>query len=183
MKEIPDFDIELSQAVDYILGSGLARRAFAAPPFKNYVNILTELIRSIDRLADNCHMPEFTNHAMPHVLSMVKRGSEWGESDGWLEPASPKEAACLLMAMVIHDMGMVSQDSRNLPDKPVHQGAFRRAGLGAAHPYHTPGQAGEIPFGRISHRGPGAVGLSRRDRRHGRIPRQMAVGAGVCVKL
>ncbi len=117
MKEIPDFDIELSQAVDYILGSGLARRAFAAPPFKNYVNILTELIRSIDRLADNCHMPEFTNHAMPHVLSMVKRGSEWGESDGWLEQASPKEAACLLMAMVIHDMGMVSQDSRNLPDK------------------------------------------------------------------
>ena len=63
MKEIPDFDIELSQSVDYILGSGLARRAFADPPFKNYVNILTELMQSIDRLADNCHMPEFTNHA------------------------------------------------------------------------------------------------------------------------
>lgn len=116
MKEIPAFDIELSQSVDYILGSGLAKKAFEEPPFKNYGNILVELIESIDRLADNCHMPEFTNHAMPHVCSIVKRASEWGEKDGWLQAASPGEAACLLMALAIHDIGMLSQDSKNLPD-------------------------------------------------------------------
>lgn len=116
MKEIPDFDIERSQAVDYIMGSGLARKAFEEPPFNNYTNILKELIESIDRLADNCHMPEFTNHAMLHVCSMVKKASEWGESDGWLLTAAPKEAAYLLIALVIHDIGMLSQDSRNIPD-------------------------------------------------------------------
>ena len=116
MKEIPDFDIERSQSVDYIMGSGLAKKAFEEPPFKNYANILKELIESIDRLADNCHMPEFTNHAMPHVCGMVKRASEWGENDGWLGTASPLEAACLLMALVIHDIGMLSRDSRDIPD-------------------------------------------------------------------
>ncbi|MCI8983350.1 MAG: hypothetical protein HFG78_13255 [Hungatella sp.] len=116
MKEIPDFDIERSQSVDYIMGSGLAKKAFEEPPFKNYANILKELIESIDRLADNCHMPEFTNHAMPHVCGMVKRASEWGENDGWLGAASPLEAACLLMALVIHDIGMLSRDSRDIPD-------------------------------------------------------------------
>ena len=42
MKEIPDFDIERSQSVDYIMGSGLAKKAFEEPPFKNYANILKE---------------------------------------------------------------------------------------------------------------------------------------------
>ncbi len=92
MKEIPGFDIELAQAIDYILGSPLAKRAFVCPPFYNFTNIVTEIIRWIDRLADNCHMPELTNHALPHICSIVKRASEWGESDGWLEEAAPQEA-------------------------------------------------------------------------------------------
>ncbi len=116
MKEIPSFDIERSQSVDYIMGSGLAKKAFEQPPFRNYTNILKELAESMDRLADNCHMQEFTNHAMPHVCSIVKRASEWGENDGWLRSASPQEAAYLLIALLIHDIGMLSQDSRNIPD-------------------------------------------------------------------
>ena len=40
MKEIPDFNIELSQAMDYIMGSDLAQKAFDNPPFMHYTNVL-----------------------------------------------------------------------------------------------------------------------------------------------
>ena len=116
MKEIPSFNIELAQATDYILGSPLAKRAFVCPPFHNFTNIITEIICWIDRLADNCHMPEFTNHALPHICSIVQRASEWGESDGWLKETTPQEAGYLLMALLIHDIGMLSQDSRDIPE-------------------------------------------------------------------
>ncbi len=116
MKDIPDFDIELAQSIDYILGSALAKKALENPPYKNYVNILIEIIRNIDRLADNCHMPEFTNHAMPHICSIVKRASEWAEHDGWLDKITTEEAAYLLLALLIHDIGMLSQDAKDIPD-------------------------------------------------------------------
>lgn len=97
MKEIPDFDIELAQATDYILRCPLANKAFSCPPFQNFANIVTDTIRWIDQLADNCHMPEFTNHALPHICSIVKRASEWGERDGWLKDTTPQEAGYLLI--------------------------------------------------------------------------------------
>ena len=117
MKEIPDFDIELSQAMDYIMAGPLAKKAFAKPPFPQYTNILRLLIQSVDRLADNCHMPEFTNHALPHICSIVRRASEWAEADGWLDKITEQEAGYLLLALVIHDIGMLSQDARDLPDE------------------------------------------------------------------
>ena len=116
MKGIPDFDIELAQSMDYILGSALAKKALENPPYKNYVNILMEIVRNIDRLADNCHMPEFTNHAMPHICSIVKRASEWAEHDGWLDKITTEEAAYLILALLIHDIGMLSQDAKDIPD-------------------------------------------------------------------
>lgn len=117
MKEIPDFDIELAQATDYILRCPLANKAFSCPPFQNFANIVTDTIRWIDQLADNCHMPEFTNHALPHICSIVKRASEWGERDGWLKDTTPQEAGYLLIALLIHDIGMLSQDSRDIPEE------------------------------------------------------------------
>ncbi len=117
MKDIPGFDIELAQATDYILGSPLAKKAFIQPPFCYFTNIVTEIIQWIDRLADNCHMPEFTNHALPHICSIVKRASEWGESDGWLNKISSQEAGYLLIALLIHDIGMLSQDEQDVPEK------------------------------------------------------------------
>lgn len=116
MKIIPDFDIELSQAMDYIMESSLAYKTFSKPPFPQYTNILRSLIQSIDRLADNCHMPEFTNHALPHICSIVRRASEWAVSDGWIDKIEEKEAGYLLMALVIHDIGMLSQDASDLPE-------------------------------------------------------------------
>lgn len=117
MKEIPDFNIELSQAMDYIMGSDLAQKAFDNPPFMHYTNVLRALISSVDRLADNCHMAEFTNHALPHICSVVRRASEWGTSDGWLDTIISEEAGYLLLALVIHDIGMLSQDAQDLPQK------------------------------------------------------------------
>lgn len=126
MKEIPSFDIELSQAIDYIMSSPLARKAFSNPPFPQYTNILRLLIQSVDRLADNCHMPEFTNHALPHICSIVRRASEWAVDDGWLEELSEQEVSYLLLALVIHDIGMLSQDAHDLPeeDKQLHMKGF-----------------------------------------------------------
>ena len=119
MKKVPDFDIELSQAVDYIFDSPLAQKTFSNPPFPQYTNVLRLLIQSVDRLADNCHMPEFTNHALPHICSIVRRASEWAVEDKWLKEISEKETGYLLLALVIHDIGMLSQDSQDLPEKDI----------------------------------------------------------------
>lgn len=117
MKPIPDFDIELAQASNYILGSDLAQKALEEPPFRNYTNIVRCILENVDRLADNCHMPEFTNHALPHICSIVKRASEWGVNDRWLEEICPKEAGYLLVALLIHDIGMLSQDVKDTPEQ------------------------------------------------------------------
>lgn len=116
MRDIPDFKTEFSQVVDYIMGSDLAKKAFINPPFENYVNIIIETLSAIDRLADNCHMPEFTNHALPHICSVVKRASEWAVNDKWIDAITPKEAGYLLLSLIIHDIGMLSQDPNHLPD-------------------------------------------------------------------
>lgn len=117
MRNIPNFDTELSQAVEFVLGSDLAQRALIRPPFQNYTNIVIHLLQSIDCLADNCHMPEFTNHGLPHICSIVKRASEWGVSDQWIENLSPKEAGYLLIALIVHDVGMLSQDVKDIPEQ------------------------------------------------------------------
>ncbi|KEI76191.1 hypothetical protein N486_10640 [Clostridium botulinum B2 128] len=119
MRNVPDFNIELSQACDYILSTDIARKAIDNPPFTSFTNILRDLIEAIDKLADNCHMPEFTNHALPHICSVVKRASEWGKSDKWLDVITSAEAGYLLMALVIHDMGMLSQDPGDLPNDEI----------------------------------------------------------------
>lgn len=117
MRYVPDFDIELAQATDYIMESSLAKKAFVNPPFSQFTNVLRTLIQSIDRLADNCHMPEFTNHALPHICSIVHRASEWAVRDKWIAKIDEKETGYLLLAFVIHDIGMLSQDASELPDE------------------------------------------------------------------
>lgn len=116
MNRLPDFDIELSQTISFIMECPLARRAFIAPPFPSYANIVLELVEQLDRLADNCHMPEFTNHALPHVCSVVARTCTWAVADNWLEQITSREAGYLLIALIIHDIGMLSQDPRDMPD-------------------------------------------------------------------
>lgn len=116
MDYYPDFDIERAQTFNFIMGCHLAQRALVDPPFRSYTNIVRFLIEEADRLADNCHMPEFTNHALPHVCSIVRRASAWGKADGWIGKLSAAEAGYLLIALIVHDLGMLSQDARDLPD-------------------------------------------------------------------
>lgn len=117
MKDIPDFDIERSQAVDYIMESPLAKKAFSKPPFPQFTNVLRILVQSVDRLADNCHMPEFTNHALPHICSIVRRASIWAAEDHWIGKIECNEAGYLLLALIVHDIGMLSQDASDLPNE------------------------------------------------------------------
>ncbi|MCI8772108.1 MAG: hypothetical protein HFH73_13425 [Lachnospiraceae bacterium] len=116
MTRYPDFDIEQANALSFIMGCSLAQKAFIDPPVRNYTNIVRNLIEEADRLADNCHMPEFTNHALPHICSIVRRASVWGTADGWIDQMSSAEACYLLIALIIHDLGMLSQDAQDLPD-------------------------------------------------------------------
>lgn len=120
MREIPDFKMELVQASDFILSSELARIAFQSPPFNNYGNIIRDIIEDIDRLADNCHMPEFTDHALPHICSLVKRISDWGIVDKWLPKLSAAEAGYLLFSILVHDVGMLSQNPKDLSNKQAN---------------------------------------------------------------
>lgn len=126
MKNIPDFDIELSQAIDYIMESPLAKKAFSKSPFPQYTNVLRILVQSVDRLADNCHMPEFTNHALPHICSIVRRASIWAVEDKWIDKIESNEAGYLLLALIVHDIGMLSQDASDLPqeNKSRHMKGF-----------------------------------------------------------
>lgn len=117
VKQIPDFDTELDQSISFIFESEITKKALVRSPFDNFANILLEIIHSIDRLADNCHIAEFTNHAMPHICSIIKRASKWAESDGWVKRISSQEAAYLLLALLIHDIGMLSQDAKYIPVK------------------------------------------------------------------
>jgi hypothetical protein len=128
MKNIPEFDFDISQATQYIFESELAKKAFEQPPFQNYANICRDVIRSLSRLANNCNMPEFTNHGLQHICSLVKRASEWGIDAGWLalgnekgasngvEALCPQEAGYLLLALLLHDIGMQQQDPKELLD-------------------------------------------------------------------
>lgn len=52
----------------------------------------------------------------PQPCSIVHRASIWGEADGWIDKLSTAEAGYLLLALIIHDLGMLSQDARDLPD-------------------------------------------------------------------
>lgn len=114
MRMLPDFQMELVQSIEFILSSELSRKAFESPPFDNFGNIIRDVIHDIDRLADNCHMPEFTDHALPHICSLVKRVSEWGVADAWLSQLTPAEAGYLLFSILVHDIGMLSQNPADL---------------------------------------------------------------------
>ncbi len=77
-----------------------------------------DLVEEIERLAHSCHLPEFTDHALPHICSLVDRIAQWTCADGRniTEKLSPDQAAVLLVATLLHDLGMISQNEGDLPD-------------------------------------------------------------------
>lgn len=75
----------------------------------------------IHRLTASCYLPEFTDHGLSHVCSLVERISTWTCEQGTeasqllVERLSADERATLLMAVLFHDIGMLSQRPDDLP--------------------------------------------------------------------
>lgn len=82
-----------------------------------------DLMDALYRLVQSCHLPEFTDHGLPHLCSVVDRISRWElPSSANVGSAllcnnlNPDEAGVLLVAALIHDIGMLSQNPKDLPD-------------------------------------------------------------------
>jgi hypothetical protein len=117
IRNVPDPEIGLRDARDFILGSELGRRALMSREPGLAVFFL-DVIEAIYRLVQSCHLPEFTDHGLPHLCSLVDRISRWENSDQKLLASefSPDEAAIVLTATLIHDIGMLSQNPIDLPN-------------------------------------------------------------------
>jgi len=69
----------------------------------------------------SCHLPEFTDHGLGHLCSLVDRISRWSSAPSGapqrlvVEGLSAKECAVLLLATLLHDIGMLSQRPEDLP--------------------------------------------------------------------
>ena len=85
-------------------------------------NFVDDLLDAIYRLVESCHLPEFTDHGLPHLCSLIDRIDRW-ECPAGLSVRSTRlvnrleesEAATLLVATLIHDLGMLSQNPIDLP--------------------------------------------------------------------
>ncbi|TWT76198.1 hypothetical protein CA13_66890 [Planctomycetes bacterium CA13] len=117
-RPLPDPNSTLHEARDFIFASSLTRRAFDSSR-KNLANFVGDLLDATHRLSLACHLPEFTDHGLPHLCSLVDRISCWGLPGvgGTYLPESlaPDDAADLLVATLIHDLGMLSQNPCDLP--------------------------------------------------------------------
>lgn len=118
---LPDSNSSLYTSRDFILGSSLARRALevSAPRFATFI---ADLLDATHRLAQSCHLPEFTDHGLPHLCSLIDRVSRWelprkpDEQPRTLaEALTPDQAKSLLVAVLTHDLGMLSQKPDDLP--------------------------------------------------------------------
>ncbi len=134
-KQLPDPDLHLRESSDFILNSHLGRCALHGQSTPGFAVFLRDLVEIIHRLVQSCHLPEFTDHGLSHLCSLVGRISEWtcvsyGSQESrplcdLLDPSTSEGegAAVLLMAILFHDMGMLSQrpddlDPKNMNDLP-----------------------------------------------------------------
>ena len=118
-RSLPDPELGLRDARDFIVGSPLARRALSCSE-PSLPLFLHDMLDAVYRLVQSCHLPEFTDHGLPHLCSLVDRISRWelppGSDRTCLPDAlSPNEAAVLLLATLMHDIGMLSQNPVDLP--------------------------------------------------------------------
>jgi hypothetical protein len=126
MRSLPDLDLSLRDASDFIFDSALGRRALDDPTPRPLANFMREIIHTIYRLTLSCHLSEFTDHGLGHLCSLIDRLSKWSRigaensSHYVVRDLTPTEAGTLLMATLLHDIGMLSQRPEDLP--PEHAG-------------------------------------------------------------
>lgn len=113
-----DFKNDLRLVTDYIFSTRLCRKAVELSLPGGTTNIIRDLLKAIDTLALSCHLPEFTDHALSHIVSLIERASEWTLANRTflIDQLNPPEAALLLLGLLIHDMGMLSQDPLDLEE-------------------------------------------------------------------
>jgi hypothetical protein len=128
MRPLPDPDISLRDACDFITNSSLGRRALTAPAPANLAVLVRDLVDAIYRLTISCHLSEFTDHGLGHLCSLVDRLSRWtslspqGSTIAVVDSGlSPEEASILLLATLVHDIGMLSQRIEDMPIIPGKQ--------------------------------------------------------------
>ena len=121
MRSLPDPELSLRDASDFIFDSALCRRALREPNPRFLALLLREVISGISRLTVSCHLPEFTDHGLGHLCSLVDRLSRWSSGPSGTSPRfvvdglSAEECAVLLLATLLHDVGMLSQRPEDLP--------------------------------------------------------------------
>lgn len=121
MNRLPDFKIGLREATDFVFASELCRKAVNAFFPISITNVIRDLLSSIDVLSKNCHIPEFTDHSLLHVVSVIDRASEWTVNNGMrlVDKLTARECSLLILSLICHDLGMLSQDPNDLPDGEV----------------------------------------------------------------
>ncbi len=121
MRSLPDPEVSLRDASDFIFDSALCRCALREPHPCSLALLLREVISGIHRLTVSCHLPEFTDHGLSHLCSLVDRLSRWNSAPSGALPRlivsnlSAEECAVLLLATLLHDIGMLSQRPEDLP--------------------------------------------------------------------
>lgn len=118
---LPDPDAALRQYTDFIMGSRLCRRALLKPEPPALANFVRDFLEEVYALQQSCHLPEFTDHGLSHLCSLVSRISGWelplrdSSVSTAADKITPDEAAVLLLGILFHDIGMLSQRPEDMP--------------------------------------------------------------------
>jgi len=121
MRDLPDPHLSLHDASDYIFGSQLVRIALADPHPRNLAVLIRDVIVLIHRLTVSCQLAEFTEHGLPHLCSLIDRIDRWTIPSTGASPSSivsgmtAGEAGQLVLAVLFHDIGMLSQRPDDMP--------------------------------------------------------------------
>lgn len=121
IRDLPDPHLSLRDATDFVFDSLLARRALTDPEPRNLAILIREVVTLIYRLTTSCQMPEFTEHGLPHLCSLLDRVSHWtlktptSQGHFLIDQLTSTEAGQLLLAILIHDIGMLSQRPEDMP--------------------------------------------------------------------
>lgn len=121
MRSLPDPDLSLRDASDFIFESAVCRRALLRPEPASLAVFVRDLASLIYRLTVSCHLAEFTDHGLHHLCSLIDRISRWTTQQGGvhsrlvIDGLEPSECAVLLLATLLHDIGMLSQRPEDMP--------------------------------------------------------------------
>ena len=119
LRGLPNQDLIISDSADFILNSRIGRKAQLSK-INGYSLFIRDLIANIHYMALSCNYSEFTDHGLPHLCSLVDRISNWTLKNNALHLVdvllSEEECAILLLAILVHDIGMLSQKPEDLDD-------------------------------------------------------------------